>query len=55
MQPFSTLLFAFGNPAGPERLVRKLSGEITADAAIQEWSTLGDEAAEAGKTDLMAD
>ena len=24
MQPFSTFLFAKGNPAGPERLVRKL-------------------------------
>ena len=31
MQPFSTLLFAQSNPAGPERLVRKLSGQITED------------------------
>ena len=54
MQPFSTFLFANGNPAGPERLVRKLSKQITADQAIHEWSALDDEAAEAEKTDPMA-
>ena len=54
MQPFSTFLFALGNPVGPERLVRKLSGQITADEAIYEWSALDDEAAEAEKMDPMA-
>ena len=54
MQPFSTFLFALGNPVGPERLVRKLSGQITGDEAIYEWSTLDNEAAEAEKMDPMA-
>ena len=54
MQPFSTFLFALGNPAGPERLIRKLSGQITEDEAIHEWSTFDDEAAEAEKIDPMA-
>ena len=31
MQPFSTFLFAKSNPAGPERLVRNPSGQITED------------------------
>ena len=54
MQPFSTFLFALGNPVGPERLVRKLSGQITEDEAIHAWSTLDDEVAEAEKMDPMA-
>eukprot|EP00959_Pyramimonas_sp_CCMP1952_P172570 3605859-Pyramimonas_sp.AAC.1 len=53
-QPFSTFLFALGNPVGPERLMRKLSGQITGDEAIHEWGTLDDEAAEAEKMDPMA-
>ena len=54
MQPFSTFLFAKSNPAGPERLVRKLSGQITEDETIHEWSALDEEDAEAEKTDPMA-
>ena len=46
MQPFSPFLFALGNPAGPERLVRMLAGEITEEQAIHEWSTLEDADAE---------
>eukprot|EP00959_Pyramimonas_sp_CCMP1952_P455320 9471379-Pyramimonas_sp.AAC.1 len=54
MQPFSTFLFGLGNPVRPERLMRKLSGQITADEAIHELSTLDDEAAECEKMDPMA-
>ena len=54
MQPFSTFLFALGNPAGPERLVRMLAGEITEKQAIHEWSRLEDADAEMETTDLMA-
>ena len=54
MQPFSTFLFALGNPDGPERLVKKLSGQLTADQAISEWSALADGGDEAQTTDPMA-
>ena len=37
MQPFSPLLFARGPPAGPDRLLRKLRGDISAVQAIEEW------------------
>ena len=54
MQPFSTFLFALGNPDGPERLVKRLSGQLTADQAIYEWSALADADAEAENIDPMA-
>ena len=54
MQPFSPFLFALGNPAGPERLVRMLSGEITELQAIHEWTRLEDADAEMETTDVMA-
>ena len=54
MQPFSPFLFALGNPAGPERLVRMLAGEITDVQAIREWSKMEDADAEMEKTDPMA-
>jgi hypothetical protein len=38
LQPFSPLLFARGPPRGPERLIRKLSGVISSDEALEEWS-----------------
>ncbi len=50
MQPFSTSLFGLGNPEGPERLVRKLSRQITAEQAIQEWSTSEETATEGGSS-----
>ena len=53
MQPFSTVLFAHGNLAGPERLVRQLSGQITAEQAIIEWSAAEDAEAESEKFDPM--
>ena len=37
LQPFSPWLFAPGPPRGPERLIRKLSGQITSDEALIEW------------------
>ena len=54
MQPFSTFLFALGNPDGPERLVKKLSGQLSADQAISEWSALAAGDVEAETTDPMA-
>ena len=36
MQPMSTFWFALGNPAGPDRLIHKLPGEITAEEAIDD-------------------
>ena len=37
LQAFSMLLFSRGPPPGPDRLIRKLSGEITTDQAMEEW------------------
>ena len=37
LQPFSPLLFKRGPPPGPHRLMRKLEGTLTADAAMEEW------------------
>ena len=37
LQPCSPLLFSRGPPLGPDRLIRKLSGDITFDAARREW------------------
>ena len=37
LQAFSPLLFSRGPPKGPERLIRKLSGRITASEALEEW------------------
>ena len=37
LQPFSPWLFARGPPRGPERLIRKLSGQIASDEALEEW------------------
>ena len=42
MQPFSTSLFTQGNPRGPERLVRKLSGQISAEDASTEWRAVSE-------------
>ena len=53
MQPFSPVLFAHGNPAGPKRLLRKLSGQITAEQAIMEWGAAEDAEAESNKFDPM--
>ena len=39
MQPFSPFLFSHGSPAGPERLIRKLSKQISRDEALMEWET----------------
>ena len=30
-------LFSRGNPIGPERLIKKLSGEISSEEAFQQW------------------
>ena len=43
MQPFSPFLFSHGSPAGPERLVRKLSKQISRDEALMEWEAEGSE------------
>ena len=37
MQAFSPWLFSRGPPKGPDRLIRNLSGEITAEQAMEEW------------------
>ena len=37
LQPFSPLLFARGPPKGPDRLIRKLSGQSTAENVREEW------------------
>ena len=37
LQAFSILLFCRGPPPGPDRLIRKLSGEITTEQALEEW------------------
>ena len=37
LQAFSLLLFTSGPPKGPDRLLRKLSGQVTSDAALEEW------------------
>ena len=37
LQAFSILLFCRGPPPGPDRLIRKLSGEITTEQAMEEW------------------
>ena len=38
LQAFSPLLFIRGPPTGPERLIRRLSKEITFDDAKHEWT-----------------
>ena len=43
MQPFSPFLFSHGSPAGPERLIRKLSKQISRDEALMEWEAEGSE------------
>ena len=43
MQPFSPFLFRHGNPAGPDRLLRKIRGEISAKQAFEEWATCSNE------------
>jgi hypothetical protein len=51
LQPFSPWLFARGPPSGPERLIRKLSGKISSDEALEEWvqdTQPGNEEAAAG-------
>ena len=37
LQPFSPLLFKRVSPPGPHRLIRKLSGVLTTEAAMDEW------------------
>ena len=37
MQPFSPLLFTRGPPKGPDRLIRKLQGNVTVDDVFVEW------------------
>ena len=37
LQAFSPFLFARGPPKGPARLLRKLSGAITSEEALEEW------------------
>ena len=56
LQAFSTFLFSRGNPTGPERLRRKLAGDITWEEALLEWAAEdGDEeVAEAEKSDPVA-
>ena len=54
IQPFSSSLFRLSNPTWPDRLIRKLLGEITADQAIEEWLATSDTCAEAAKGDPMA-
>ena len=54
MQPFSTFLSAKGNTARPERLVRRLCGQITENEATHKWSTLDEDVVEAEKTQRMA-
>ena len=53
MQAFSIFLFTQGNPIGPERLIRKLSKQITADQAVHEWNVDDDKGDEAAKLDPM--
>ena len=42
LQPFSPLLFNRGAPTGPDRLIRKLKGEMTAHQAMEEWLEFGE-------------
>ena len=51
IQPFSPKLFTLGNPKGPNRLIRKLSNEITAETAIDEWLKPADAWPEEAKED----
>ncbi len=37
LQAFSPCLFIRGPPKGPDRLIRKLRGDITAEQAMEEW------------------
>ena len=37
LQSFSTLLFARGAPPGSERLIGKLSYDISSEEALDEW------------------
>jgi hypothetical protein len=56
LQPFSPWLFARVPPSGPERLIRKLSGKISSDEALEEWiqdTQPGNEEAAAGNGDPM--
>ena len=48
LQAFSILLFSRGPPPGPDRLIRKLSGEITTEQAMDEW--LQEEGSDEGGT-----
>ena len=43
-QPFSPALFTRGPPAGPDRLLRMLSGQISAVQAVDEWLRETDDA-----------
>ena len=46
IQPFSPWLFQHGSPKGPDLLMRKLRGEISAEQAADKWS--GDRRIESG-------
>ena len=43
LQPFSPLLFNRGPPAGPDRLMRKLTGQISSHDAMDEWRQHGND------------
>ncbi len=51
MQPFSPLLFSRGPPKGPDRLIRKLRGDITVEEALDEWRQGEDETGDAALKD----
>ena len=51
MQAFSRGLFTQGPPMGPHLLMRKLKGEITADAVADEWAKAEESARKREKGD----
>ena len=54
MQPFSPFLFRHGNPAGPDRLLRKIRGEISAKQAFEEWAACSNEEVASASCDPLA-
>ena len=54
MQPFSPFLFRHGNPAGPDRLLRRLRGDISAKQAFEEWAACSNEEVASNSCDPLA-
>ena len=55
IQPFSPFLFNRGPPAGPDRLIRKLAGAITAWDAMREWQEAADSSDDDGDANTARD